>query len=46
MLSACAAAESAEIVMFPGVRYERSSDDSSSRPPQASRHLEESEFEN
>ena len=45
MLSACAASESAEIVFFPGVRYERHSDETSSDRAKAQRHSEDVDLE-
>ncbi|MBS0250891.1 MAG: hypothetical protein JSR78_07475 [Proteobacteria bacterium] len=46
MLSACGAAESAEIVLFPGVRYERPNDDDDSDDQRkAQRHRSEPELE-
>ena len=45
MLSACHAAVSAEIVMFPGVRYTRDGDEDAEDDRKAKRHREEPEHE-
>lgn len=45
MLSACGAEESAEIVLFPGVRYERPNDDDADDRLKAQRHRNEPELE-
>ncbi len=45
MLSAFGAAESAEIVLFPGVRYERHDEESEANSPKPKRRREEPELE-
>ncbi len=45
MLSLCSAVESAEIVVFPGVRYDRDCEDSASDRAKAKRHSEDPELE-
>ncbi|MFT3731021.1 MAG: hypothetical protein QM780_06275 [Hyphomicrobium sp.] len=45
MLAACEAAASAEIVFFPGVRYERQGEESLEDMNKARRHREEPDYE-
>ncbi|HML30196.1 MAG TPA: hypothetical protein PKE16_15460 [Hyphomicrobium sp.] len=45
MLSSCEAAESAEIVLFPGVRYERGREDDQGDQRKANGHRNEPELE-
>lgn len=45
MLASCEAAESAEIVLFPGVRYERGRENDQSDQRKANSHRGEPELE-
>ncbi|MET0408952.1 MAG: hypothetical protein ABW006_11340 [Hyphomicrobium sp.] len=45
VLAVCDASESAEIVFFPGVRYDRPADDGERKSATGRRHLEDPELE-